>query len=83
MFTTTSVIGKKAPILYVTHDDDDGAWQFHTGDSLTDDQPKIVSLGEIVALDGSVKELADLPRGWEASRKSKDEKWERAAQAPE
>lgn len=47
-FTTSSVISGKEPILYVTHDDDDGAWQFHSGEPLTDAQPKVVSLSEIV-----------------------------------
>lgn len=79
-FTTSSVISGKEPILYVTHDDDDGAWQFHSGEPLTDAQPKVASLSEIVKLDSSVKELADLPRGWEANRKSRGDKWVRSAQ---
>lgn len=83
VFTTSSVVSGKAPILYVTHDEDDGAWQFHSGEALTDDQPKVVSLAAIVKLDSTVKELADLPLGWEANRKSKGDKWVRSAQKPD
>jgi hypothetical protein len=67
-------------IAHVSHDSDDGAWQFHIkdGDELSENDAMVVSLKEIVDLDPSVLELADLPLGWRAWRVSKVSPWERA-----
>ncbi|NML35491.1 hypothetical protein [Paraburkholderia antibiotica] len=67
-------------IAYVSHDSDDGAWQFHTNDPEPpmESDAVVVSLQSIVNLDPSVAKLADLPLGWHAWRGSKDEQWQRA-----
>ena len=67
-------------ISYVSHDIDDGGWQFHcnhTGD-LTEADAAVVSLQEILSLDAMVAKLADLPVGWHAWRDSKAAAWQRA-----
>ena len=70
VYTTRPIAEGKEPILYVSHDADDGARQFHAGG----DQPVsakhavIVSLKTITDLDPSILELADLPLGWQAHR---------------
>jgi hypothetical protein len=81
VFTTRSIVKKKKPILYVSHDDDDGAWQFHDGAKPDPTQAIILTLREIVALDRSVAELADLPMGWTAERASRSQPWVRTRKA--
>ncbi len=76
-FTVAEIAEGKSPIIYVYHDLDE-TWQFHPGDDIDSDKPKLLSLEEIVKLDPSVKELADLPTGWMATRKSKNDKWVRS-----
>ncbi len=62
--TTVKVLERRAPILLVTHDEDDGGWQFLCGTTNDDADARIVGLGTIVKWDPSVNELADLPLGW-------------------
>lgn len=66
-------------IAYVSHDSDDGAWQFHTSqsESVSEEDAMVVSLQSIVMLDPTVIELADLPLGWHAWRSSKSSVWQR------
>lgn len=77
VFTTRKVVSGDCVILYVSHDADDGAWQFHSGVDSNEDDPKIISLREVIRLDPSLLELADLPLGWIAIRKSQDDSWQR------
>jgi hypothetical protein len=77
VFTSKRIIGGKEWIYYVTHDIEDGAWQFHPYDSTPEKDGVIVSLKEIVDLDSTIKQLADLPVGWHAWRKSKKAEWVR------
>jgi len=72
--TTINVLNGD-PILLVTHDDDDGTWQFLCGKTNNPDDGRIVGLGCIIEQDPSVSELADLPLGWAASRTSAGERW--------
>lgn len=75
VLTTKDIIAKKTPILFVSHDEDDGMWQFmDTGES-DFDKVVMVRLKEIVELDGSVNMLSDLPPGWQAWRKDEKSKW--------
>lgn len=77
-FTVRDIVEKRAPILFVAHEQEDGMWQFLTGDDLP---PKkdwlLVGLSEIVAVDPTVRELADLPLGYSASRASAADGWNR------
>ena len=76
--TTVKVLERRAPILLVTHDEDDGGWQFLCGTTNDDADARIVGLGTIVKLDASVNEVADLPLAWRAWRDSADGLWKRA-----
>lgn len=69
------VLDKEKPILYVSHDKDDGMWQFLCGCEHKEDDAKIVSLYSAFMLDQSVGELADMPCGYYAERESEKEKW--------
>ena len=75
VFTTEQIISRSRPILRVSHDEEDGAWQFHDGDDVRESDARIVSLECITQLDDSVMELADLPLGWIATRSEPKTPW--------
>ena len=77
VITTRQVVHGAAPILWVSHDEDDGSWQFHTGELVEVEDAMVVGLEEIVERDPTVFELADLPVGWVAWRRAPGEPWER------
>jgi hypothetical protein len=74
---TTRQVLEGAPILLVTHDSDDGSWQFLCGTTDDPADAKVVGLGRIYARDATLGELADLPEGWRAWRGSPVVPWER------
>ena len=64
--------------VYVSHDNEDGIWQFLAPDFDGDEsRGLVVSLSTAIENDPSLSELHDLPLGWYAVRKSKSDKWER------
>lgn len=68
----------KEPCLYVSHDLEDGGWQFLT--ETTDgnlDRVLVLALSTIVSLDKSLNTISDLPPGWIATRESIDSEWQR------
>jgi hypothetical protein len=77
VFTTKFVLEDNKAITYVTHDLEDGAWQFFSDDEFEDFQgvAKIVGLNEIMDIDPTLKELADMKPGHVATRKNKEDKW--------
>lgn len=77
VFTTKFVVTDKKDITYVTHEKEDGAWQFFSNDHFDnfEDVAKVVGLGEIIRIDNSLLELADMPEGFSAHRKFKGDKW--------
>ncbi len=77
VFTTRDILEEGKPILLVTHDQDDEAWQFHTGEIVPASEAKLVALDEIIFRDPSIVELADLPVGWSAIRDSITSPWKR------
>lgn len=80
VFTTKSVALGKDRILFVSHDAEDGAWQFLGKDEWTEDSASVVALSSIVRLDPTITKLADLPLGWIAFRNSVDALWQRQTQ---
>jgi len=76
-FTMKQVMGGQEPILLVTHDADDHGWQFIGKTDASTKDAMLVCLEEIVHLDPSVLEVADLPPGWQAWREGPGEKWKR------
>ena len=63
------------PILYVSHDEDDGMWQFLCGSVHETDEARLVSLKYIYDLDHSVGILRDMPYGYYAERNTQDDNW--------
>jgi hypothetical protein len=79
VFTTADVIDRSLPIVHVSHDEDDGAWQFHSANGAPDDRAehRLVALEEIVTHDPTIADLADLPLGWRATRGGLGAAWVR------
>ena len=74
---TTRQVLDGAPVLLVTHDADDGSWQFLCGTADDPADARIVGLGRMYTRDPTLGELATLPEGWRAWRDSVGRPWER------
>jgi hypothetical protein len=79
VFANRKIVFEGAWISYVTHDIDDGSWQFHCEqvEEVTEDDIVVVSLKNIVEKDKTIADLANLPPGWLAWRSAKDAPWRR------
>jgi len=75
--TTIHVLDGRLPICLVTHDSDDGMWQFLCGTSNDPADGRVVGLHRILELDPHLVELADLPLGWRAWREKPGTPWHR------
>ena len=78
-----SIVFRGAPILHVTHDEDDDGWQFlGAGDADVNDadvnDAAVISLEEAVRLDSSILELTAMPPGWRAWRPTRSSPWQRS-----
>jgi hypothetical protein len=75
--TLRSIVFGGAPILRVTHDLDDHGWQFLGIEDATDEDAAVVSMARIAELDPTVFEVANLPPGWHAWRRTIHDPWVR------
>ncbi|WP_247539267.1 hypothetical protein [Ralstonia pseudosolanacearum] len=59
------IIFERAWISYVSHNNDDGVWQFHIDQSgpITESDAVVVGLKKILDLDSKVLYLSDLQKG--------------------
>jgi hypothetical protein len=80
VFVNRKIIEGGGWIAHVSHDAEDGAWQFHTSEPgpPSESDTVLVALSEIVQLDESIAVLADLPAGWHAWRASDVAPWQRS-----
>jgi len=80
VLTTHGIVETGNWIAHVSHDEDDGVWQFHdsTLGPIKEDDALVIGLREIVSHDASVAALADMPRGWHALRASRNSPWQRS-----
>jgi hypothetical protein len=76
--TTREILEANAPVLLVTHDADDGSWQFLPGGAVTPAESRVVGLGRMCGRDPTLRELADLPEGWQAWREQPGAVWQRS-----
>lgn len=76
VFTTRQVLRDGRPILQVSHDAD-ADWQFLDRSGPDESDARTVGLAEIVEMDASIRELFDLPLGWQAVRLSVRDAWTR------
>jgi hypothetical protein len=77
--TTRPVMDGTSWIALVTHDEDDGGWQFIGPEGAEMDQAMLVALSEVLEKDSSIAELADLPLGWRAWRAAPGSLWQRGS----
>lgn len=69
-------LNKERPILFVSHDQEDASWQFLCGEEdHTEDNIRIIGLGEVVVLDESLNALYEMPAGVNAERDHIGGKW--------
>jgi hypothetical protein len=79
VFTSVLILDEADWVHYVSHDEEDGAWQFHPYSGMTnEEEAAVVSLDHMLRIEPRLKELADLPLGWHAWRGSKNDPWTRA-----
>ena len=71
--TVRAIIQAGRPILRVSHQIDDGCWQFFNAKRRKKEDARVVRLAEMVGLDPTIAALADLPLPWRALRRSRDE----------
>lgn len=75
--TTSGVMKDGALITRVFHDEEDDGWQFLHEGEFSMEEAMLVLLKNVIAHDESVLEVADLPPGWCATRKSRGGQWSR------
>src|SRR5271166_5870403 len=80
--TLERILRGDSSLVLVTHDAEDGGWQFLDGEHVFEEDGAIVLLGEMVQFDPSLLELAHLPPGWYAWRAAPDRPWQRAQDEP-
>jgi len=73
--TTKKIVSGQSDILLVSHDEDDGMWEFLDGEDVCEENALVVSMSEMVQIDESINKLYDLPLGWIAYRESKTTEW--------
>ena len=79
VITTRSIVRDHAWIAHVSHDADDGGWQFHDNapGPPREEDAMLVSLRSMVERDPTLNELADMPTGWRAWRDAPTASWKR------
>ena len=73
--TMRQVLDGSEPILIVSHDADDHSWHFIGSSNPCRENRRMVCLEAMVAHDPSILQLADLPLGWWATRRSPKHPW--------
>jgi hypothetical protein len=79
VFTSKTILDGSEWVYYVSHDEEDGAWQFHPYSGPTSEEnASVVGLNTMVKIEPRILELSDLPLGWCAWREKKTDRWKRA-----
>ena len=73
--TCCHILDENMPVLYVSHDEDDGMWQFLCGKSHDVSEARVVSLNSVFVLDNSIEKLAKMPCGYVAERENIKSEW--------
>jgi hypothetical protein len=75
VFTTKIISNGHEPVLYVYHDADDGAWQFHGQSDSNIESAVAICFHHVVDRDPTLKEISNLPIGWMARRNTPSDPW--------
>ena len=73
--TCCHVLNDKKSILYVSHDEEDGMWQFLCGRQHEIEDARLVSLKSVFDMDNTVGKLFDMSCGCHAERASIKDDW--------
>ena len=76
VIATEAVASRRQPVLRVLREDGPGGWQLYDGGPLVG-KPVVLPKVEALKLEPSLKGVADLPVGWEATRRSQADVWTR------
>ena len=66
-----------ATIRLVVHYSDDESWAFLDGGTFDISRGKLIGMGEALKIDPSLREVANLPPGWTATRTHVGAPWDR------
>ena len=70
------ILRGERPVLYASHDAEDGMWQFMCGGSHAfPDDAAVIGLSEVLDLDPTIAAIAKLPCGYSAEREAVDADW--------
>lgn len=75
VITCCHILDCNSHILYVSHDEEDGMWQFLCGKNHDISEARVVALSEIFEKDSSVAQLANMPCGYFAQRTDIESDW--------
>ena len=78
VYTTKQIMKDGVKITRVFHDEEDHGWQFHHHGEWDMIDSMLVALKNVIALDDSILEVADLPPGWMAEREFYGRPWKRS-----
>jgi hypothetical protein len=76
VMTQRQIMNGSKPILLVCHDSEDHGWQFLDGDPISMKDALVACLQEVVKIDPSVFQVANLLPGWQALRKNVTTSWQ-------
>lgn len=76
-FTTKQVLDDGLPILLVMHNEDDCSWTFLCDSTDNEEDSRLVTMEDIVAMDPSLNEIAEIPPGWVAFRDFVGDEWDK------
>lgn len=62
--------------MIVFHDEEDGTWQFLDGGKICKEDAMIISLKEMIEIDPSIQQLAEMETGYFAVHENTDSEWE-------
>ena len=65
----------KNPITFISHDKEDGMWQFLCSEDHNLEDIRLISLAEACKIDESIGQVADLPRGFVMERTEAKGRW--------
>ena len=69
------VLDGKNPITFISHDKEDGMWQFLCSEDHILEDVRLISQAEAFQIDESIGQAADLPRGFVIERTEAKGRW--------
>jgi hypothetical protein len=76
IITTPDIAEGKTPILWVVHEPYPFGWVFYGANTDLGPRPAMLAKEEALRIDPSLEGVENLPVGWQARRKSVQDKWD-------